>query len=335
MDFSSVISSEISKKRKSLSSRKSKRSKNRDESDNKQLENDIQIDKTAEIREHKDSFTNSDADVQKEAVDPSSSHTIISNTENNELTNESKSNPALSRDDKELLNSITDAQLNEKLAEFDKLTQEENLTKLEKIKKLQFLVKQRAKNEKYKTIIEKEAEFSKDPAKKTIDLNYITEIDTYRDKLYVILRVCIKDMIRNWEDSINYSSIAMDPSEREYQTAVQKKLLHETKRDIVKLLYKLRSHKLNDDMLTSLTTIVFYLQSHDFRRANESYMKLSIGNVAWPIGVQNVGIHARSASSKIAGATKAANIMVDDKTRRWITAIKRIITATERIHKNS
>ncbi|ABN64769.2 U5 small nuclear ribonucleo protein particle protein [Scheffersomyces stipitis CBS 6054] len=287
MDFSSVISSEISKKRKSLSSRKSKRSKNRDESDNKQLENDIQIDKTAEIREHKDSFTNND---------------------------------------KELLNSITDAQLNEKLAEFDKLTQEENLTKLEKIKKLQFLVKQRAKNEKYKTIIEKEAEFSKDPAKKTIDLNYITEIDTYRDKLYVILRVCIKDMIRNWEDSINYS---------EYQTAVQKKLLHETKRDIVKLLYKLRSHKLNDDMLTSLTTIVFYLQSHDFRRANESYMKLSIGNVAWPIGVQNVGIHARSASSKIAGATKAANIMVDDKTRRWITAIKRIITATERIHKNS
>ena len=225
--------------------------------------------------------------------------------------------------------------MNEKLAEFDKLTQEENLTKLEKIKKLQFLVKQRAKNEKYKTIIEKEAEFSKDPAKKTIDLNYITEIDTYRDKLYVILRVCIKDMIRNWEDSINYSSIAMDPLEREYQTAVQKKLLHETKRDIVKLLYKLRSHKLNDDMLTSLTTIVFYLQSHDFRRANESYMKLSIGNVAWPIGVQNVGIHARSASLKIAGATKAANIMVDDKTRRWITAIKRIITATERIHKNS
>lgn len=58
-------------------------------------------------------------------------------------------------------------------------------------------------------------------------------------------------------------------------------------------------------------------------------MKLSIGNVAWPIGVTSVGIHARSAHSKIQGGRNAANIMIDERTRLWITSIKRLITFEE------
>ena len=69
--------------------------------------------------------------------------------------------------------------------------------------------------------------------------------------------------------------------------------------------------------------------------ANETYLKLSIGNAAWPVGVRSVGIHQRAADLKITGSDQktATNIMMGDKTRRWITAVKRLITFCEKTAK--
>lgn len=102
------------------------------------------------------------------------------------------------------------------------------------------------------------------------------------------------------------------------------KLLLETKKSLFPLLVQLRKHTLDESQLTSLLTILYHLQRSEYTKAEESYMKLSIGNVAWPIGVVSVSIHARSRDSKLFGGK--ANIMIDEKTRRWITAIKRLIT---------
>lgn len=170
------------------------------------------------------------------------------------------------------------------------------------------------KHERYRLQLQKEQQTDA-----TINLD---EIDRqFYQKLCTQIRKYIKQLIHSWDVGVQQNS-----------DEAQAKILHETKRDVVKLLYKLRSEKLKEDMLISLATICYYLQHKDYNKATESYLKLSIGNVAWPIGVKSVGIHSRSADLKITGEDKqlVANIMIDDKTRRWITAIKRLIALVER-----
>ncbi|QLQ80474.1 hypothetical protein HG537_0D04740 [Torulaspora globosa] len=108
-------------------------------------------------------------------------------------------------------------------------------------------------------------------------------------------------------------------------------LLVETKKALFPLLVKLRRATLSNDLVISLASVLYHLQQcNQNNLAIESYMKLSIGNVAWPIGVTSVGIHARSAHSKIQGSDgQVANVMLDEGTRLWITSIKRLITFHE------
>ncbi|SCU87299.1 LAMI_0D05512g1_1 [Lachancea mirantina] len=103
-------------------------------------------------------------------------------------------------------------------------------------------------------------------------------------------------------------------------------LILDTKRALYPLLLKLRRKTLPTQLLISLSTILFHMQRSEFSLATQSYMELSIGNVAWPIGVVSVGIHARRAHERIQGKDKVANVMLDDTTRLWITSVKRLIT---------
>jgi pre-mRNA-splicing factor 18 len=41
------------------------------------------------------------------------------------------------------------------------------------------------------------------------------------------------------------------------------------------------------------------MQNRSYQKANDAYLRMSIGNAAWPIGVTSVGIHERSAREKI------------------------------------
>lgn len=43
------------------------------------------------------------------------------------------------------------------------------------------------------------------------------------------------------------------------------------------------------DVLGRLSEIVHHMQSRQYQRANDSYLRLSIGTAAWPIGVTMVG----------------------------------------------
>ncbi|EGW33570.1 uncharacterized protein SPAPADRAFT_151883 [Spathaspora passalidarum NRRL Y-27907] len=272
MDFSSLISKEINKKRKKVGK------------------------------------TNAEKPELKSSLDEKQFTTISEPAEDTTKTTEEP--------------PLTEEQLDYKLSQFDQPT--DNLTTKEKITKLKQLLRYQSRNEKYKEWLDKEAPYYQDPTKQQVTLDLISNLQSRKDKVNVLARVYIKEMIKSWQDCNE-----AHPSDQ--QTA----LLFETKRDIVPLLYGLRTGELSEDILTSLTTIIYYIQQKDYRRANESYMKLSIGNVAWPIGVLNVGIHARSAAERITGQKKQANIMIDDKTRRWITSIKRLITAKERIDNGS
>jgi len=52
---------------------------------------------------------------------------------------------------------------------------------------------------------------------------------------------------------------------------------------------------------------------------------LAIGNAAWPIGVTMVGIHERSGREKIF-SQHVAHVLNDETTRKYIQAIKRLMT---------
>lgn len=235
----------------------------------------------------------------------------------------------------ELVNSISDEQLNQKLADFNELDNEPDLPKLEKIRKVEILVRDKLKNELYQKqlLLEQATDV-------TLIRDEIAD-DQFKDKLYVQVRKFVKVLVKDWDNHLqtqvrtiqgDEGLSELDREEKSDVNSDQQRLLYETKRDLVRLLYKLRSRKLKPDMLVSLATILYYIQAKDFARANESYMKLSIGNVAWPIGIKDVGIHSRSALLRITGDDKSttANIMLNDKTRRWITAIKRLITFAEK-----
>lgn len=180
----------------------------------------------------------------------------------------------------------------------------DTLTEDEKLRKLDLLVRQEKKDRLYKAYLEEE-----NAAPILIDQDDILRQNTKLLRLQV--RKFFMQILRLWEGDAD--------------------LLLETKKDAVKLLYKLRRGTLNDDMLTSLSTIVYYVQTENITKANEAYLKLSIGNVAWPIGVRDVGIHARAADAKIAGDDKSqlANIMKSEATRRWLISVKRIVNYCE------
>lgn len=224
-----------------------------------------------------------------------------------EPTNSADSDPLL---------AISDEKLTQSLEALDKDFNSSTL-KEQKLQTLEILVKQDRKDSQYLAFLQEEKEVPDliDPN----DPSSISDVKVYR-RLCLQVRKFLKVSLNTWEVNVNSQ---FPPS-----------LLQETKRDLVKLLYKLRSGKLQPIMVITLSTIVYDIQTEQFTNANESYMKLSIGNVAWPIGVRDVGIHARSADQKITGDNKdtVANIMQNEHTRRWIIAVKRLISWWEKRH---
>ncbi|KAK6462646.1 Prp18 domain-containing protein [Scheffersomyces coipomensis] len=331
MDFSNILANEINAKKKDLKFKNGKKNKlsfkSGKSSSKKQKVVADQINDIMKINQNDEKVESVSNEVKQDVP--------IENSTQTEIINEKSDSIILSKEDtgdneeQDLVDSITDEQLITQLEQLDEVTSTQNLTKLEKIKHLQTIIEINRRKEKYKSILESESKYIGDSDLQLIDLQELEDIDdeTKNQEIYIKIRVIIKSLIKQWEDYISNH-----PHEQQQQIP----LIHETKRDLVTLLYKLRSFKLSSDMLISLLTVLYYIQTHNYNRANESYMKLSIGNVAWPIGVEHIGIHARSSSTRINGRhhQQISNIMINDKTKRWITSIKRLITSQELINRS-
>lgn len=88
---------------------------------------------------------------------------------------------------------------------------------------------------------------------------------------------------------------------------------------------KLKSQTLPADVLEHIVQISNYMQMREYVKANDVYLRLSIGNAPWPIGVTMVGIHERSAREKI-HSNQVAHVLNDETQRKWIQSIKRLMT---------
>ncbi|KIL67479.1 hypothetical protein M378DRAFT_257942 [Amanita muscaria Koide BX008] len=156
----------------------------------------------------------------------------------------------------------------------------------------------------------------------TLDLGLLK---TEPDKLYPMIYYALKRTLKDWEETL-------DERPDQIKRSTQGKLAAATQvqsAQYLKPLFKtLRSRSLPEDMLTRIAEIVCYMQKREYQRANDAYLRLSIGNAPWPIGVTMVGIHERSAREKIS-ADQVAHVLNDEVSRKYIQSLKRLLTFSQ------
>ncbi|KAK7202977.1 hypothetical protein BZA70DRAFT_284415 [Myxozyma melibiosi] len=150
------------------------------------------------------------------------------------------------------------------------------------------------------------------------------------DKISMQCEKYIRYLVKEWETVLVRRE---DTPEKAFET------LDQTKNYLHPLLLQLEEKTLSSEILPRLATLLMFMQRKRYRDANDCYLKLSIGNAAWPIGVTAVGIHARSARERITGdgdsrkglnkSLQVAHVMSDERTRKWLTSVKRLITFAE------
>ncbi|KAH0833139.1 hypothetical protein J3R83DRAFT_12136 [Lanmaoa asiatica] len=168
-------------------------------------------------------------------------------------------------------------------------------------------------------------------------------IKTDPDRLYPLIYYALKRTLKEWEE-------AMDDRPEHIKQSTQGKLAAATQvqsADYLKPLFKtLRSRSLPSDMLARIAEIVHYMQKRQYQKANDAYLRLSIGNAPWPIGVTMVGyvfpegdrqnyhlyfsssIHERSAREKIS-TDQVAHVLNDEVSRKYIQSLKRLLTFSQ------
>uniref|UniRef100_A0A0A9XAJ7 Pre-mRNA-splicing factor 18 n=1 Tax=Lygus hesperus TaxID=30085 RepID=A0A0A9XAJ7_LYGHE len=107
-------------------------------------------------------------------------------------------------------------------------------------------------------------------------------------------------------------------------------MFKDTKKKLQPFFIRLRNNAIEDEILEKVENICKLCQDGNYIGANEEYLKVSIGNAAWPMGATMVGIHERAGREKIS-SDKVAHIMNDETTRSYLHAIKRLITYSQSI----
>ncbi|VVT54075.1 uncharacterized protein SAPINGB_P003894 [Magnusiomyces paraingens] len=155
-----------------------------------------------------------------------------------------------------------------------------------------------------------------------------SEILHDREKVQAQMAATIRTLLSEWKNVLEKNNDTPDQA---------KQVLRETVSYCKPLLTRLRSkdNPFPEKLYNKLARLFMHIQKHQYREANSIYIKMSIGNAAWPVGVTAVGIHARSARERITGENNessgvdVAHILSDEDTRKWIIAVKRFITFAE------
>ncbi|KAJ1938821.1 hypothetical protein FBU59_004323 [Linderina macrospora] len=141
------------------------------------------------------------------------------------------------------------------------------------------------------------------------------------EQLNTLLYAYFKRTLYEWEDYL-----ANRPESE--QRSTEGKLAAATMRqsaDYLKPFFRsLKRRKFEADVLARVTEIARNMMDREYMKAQDAYLQLSIGNAPWPVGVTQVGIHARAARENIS-ASKVAHVLNDETQRKWIQSIKRLM----------
>ncbi len=136
------------------------------------------------------------------------------------------------------------------------------------------------------------------------------------------VNACVKHYLSLWRQEV--SVLGDDKQSRALQERC--KLTGEWLKPLQRLLEK---RQLKKEVLDAVRNIFDAVHERDYVKANRVYLEqLAIGNSPWPMGATMVGIHARAAREKIS-EDKIAHVMNDEQTRKYVQAIKRLVTVAE------
>lgn len=131
-----------------------------------------------------------------------------------------------------------------------------------------------------------------------------------------------KGLLRQWEDDLAARPEAV---KRTAAGRNETKTLKQCK-DYIRPLFKLcKTRRLDPSLMSHILKIVEFCQAGEFVKANDAYIDVAIGRAAWPIGVTQVGIHARTGRAKIESAN-VAHVMNSELQRKYLTSVKRLMT---------
>ncbi|ETL98787.1 hypothetical protein L917_04202 [Phytophthora nicotianae] len=152
------------------------------------------------------------------------------------------------------------------------------------------------------------------------------EEDEEKDADKMVYRF-FKGMLQRWEKDL---ANRPDHVKRTAQGKIAVKTMKQCK-DYIRPLFKLCKHRqVPPDILPHLVDIVKFCRQGEFVMANDAYIKLAIGNAAWPIGVTMVGIHERTGREKI-HSNKQAHVMNNESQRKYLTSVKRLMSYAQSI----
>ncbi|GAA5870553.1 hypothetical protein JCM1840_004799 [Sporobolomyces johnsonii] len=152
-------------------------------------------------------------------------------------------------------------------------------------------------------------------------------VKTNPHKIYPQIYHALKRVLKEWEQSLADRPESVKRSTQGKVAAATQA----TSAEYLKPLFKsLRKRDLAPDVLLAVAEITFYMQTREYLRANDSYLRLSIGNAPWPIGVTMVGIHERSGREKIF-SNNVAHVLNDETSRKYIQSLKRLLTFAQAV----
>lgn len=142
-------------------------------------------------------------------------------------------------------------------------------------------------------------------------------------KVYRQLHAWFALVLREWEMALEARPQAVKES---FQGRAAARSMEQAKMYMAPLFTHFRNRDLKKELYSKICEIVVEAQARRYVKANDLYLRLSIGNAAWPIGVTMVGIHERSAREKLHEKGMAAHIMSDEVTRKFLQSIKRCLS---------
>ncbi|GJN94113.1 hypothetical protein Rhopal_007187-T1 [Rhodotorula paludigena] len=169
---------------------------------------------------------------------------------------------------------------------------------------------------------------SKEPRPKDEDvLVDLSLVKSNPHKIYPQIYHALKRVLKEWEQSLADRPEAVKRSTQGKVAAATQA----TSAEYLKPLFKsLRKRDLLPDVLSNIAEITHYMQTREYLRANDAYLRLSIGNSPWPIGVTMVGIHERSGREKIF-SNNVAHVLNDETSRKYIQSLKRLLTFAQAV----
>ncbi|KAJ2519087.1 hypothetical protein H4217_002912 [Coemansia sp. RSA 1939] len=144
---------------------------------------------------------------------------------------------------------------------------------------------------------------------------------TDANQLHTLLYVYLKRLLYEWDD---YLATRPDDERRTAEGKLAAATQRQSAEYLRPLFRSIKARTVPADVLARITEIARNVLDREYMKANDAYLQLAVGNAPWPVGVTQVGIHARAARENI-NANKVAHVLNNEVQRKWIQSLKRLM----------